>query len=62
MSRRKQAVFGVLSAATALLVGYVFVEIGFRVYLYATNEIDARAPLSEVADELERIGGTANVP
>ena len=28
----------------------------------ATNEIDTRAPLSEVADELERIGGTANVP
>ena len=28
----------------------------------ATNEIDTRAPLSEVADELERIGGAANAP
>jgi len=26
----------------------------------ATKEIDTRAPLREVADELERIGGTAN--
>jgi dephospho-CoA kinase len=26
----------------------------------ATNEIDTRAPLSEVADELERIGGSAS--
>jgi dephospho-CoA kinase len=30
--------------------------------LGATNEIDTRAPLSEVADELERIGGAANAP
>ena len=28
----------------------------------ATNEIDTRATLSEVADELERIGGAANAP
>jgi dephospho-CoA kinase len=28
----------------------------------ATNEIDTSVPLTEVADELERIGGTANAP